>query len=335
MKAILCREYGPPEQLELAEVAPLTPGKGQVVIAVQACGVNFPDTLIIEGKYQFKPPMPFTPGTDVAGVVKAVGEGAGDIPVGSRVVAFTPVGGFAEEVVCDTSMLAPIPDGPEGLVPVDFVTAAAYSMTYSTSYHALKDRAQIKPGETLLVLGAAGGVGLAAVDLAKVMGARVIAAASSDEKLALCRERGADATINYAAEDLRERLKDLTNGNGADVIYDPVGSQYAEPALRGMAWNGRYLVVGFAGGDIPRIPLNLPLLKGCAIVGVFWGGFIAREPERHRENQRQLQAWLADGTIKPYVSATYPLAEAAQALRAILDRKALGKVVLVTNGPTP
>ncbi len=325
MKAILCREYGPPEQLEFADVAPLTPGKSQVVIDMRACGVNFPDTLIIEGKYQFKPPMPFTPGNDVAGIVKAVGEDAGDIQVGSRVVAFAGTGGFAEEVVCDVAMLAPIPNN------VDFVTAAACGMTYSTSYHALKDRAQIKAGETLLVLGAAGGVGLAAVDLAKVMGARVIAAASTDEKLALCRAAGAGATINYAAEDLRERIKDLTGGSGVDVVYDPVGSHYAEPALRGMAWNGRYLVVGFAGGEIPRIPLNLPLLKGCAIVGVFWGNFIAREPERHRENQRQLHAWLADGTIQPYVSTTYPLAEAAQALRAIMDRRAAGKIVIVAG----
>jgi NADPH2:quinone reductase len=295
------------------------------VIDVQACGVNFPDTLIIEGKYQFKPPMPFTPGSDVAGIVKAVGEDAGDVQVGSRVVAFVSNGGFAEEVVCDAAMIAPIPDG------VDFITSAACGMTYGTSLHALKDRAQLKAGETLLVLGAAGGVGLAAVELAKVMGARVIAAASTDEKLAICGELGADATINYATEDLRERIKDLTNGNGVDVVYDPVGSQYAEPALRGMAWNGRYLVVGFAGGEIPRIPLNLPLLKGCAIVGVFWGGFLAREPERHRENQRQLQAWIAGGTISPYISATYPLAEVAQALRAIMDRKAIGKIVLVTN----
>jgi NADPH2:quinone reductase len=325
VKAILCRTYGPPEQLELAEIAPLTPGKGQVVIDVRACGVNFPDTLIIEGKYQFQPPMPFTPGTDVAGIIKAVGDEAGGMQVGSRVFAFIPTGGFAEEAICDAAMLTPIPES------VDFITAAASGMTYGTSYHALKDRAQIKPGETLLVLGAAGGVGLAAVDLANVMGARVIAAASTDEKLALCQRYGADATINYATDDLREQIKALTDGNGVDVVYDPVGSRYAEPAIRSMAWNGRYLVVGFAGGEIPRIPLNLPLLKGCAIVGVFWGSFIARERERHRENQRELQAWLAAGKIRPFVSATYPLADTAKALRAILDRKATGKIVLVAG----
>ncbi len=326
MKAVVCRAYGAPEQLEVAEVEPPVPGKGQALIRVKACGVNFPDTLIIQGKYQFQPPMPFTPGSDVAGVVSAVGESVTSVRVGARVAGFSgAAGGFAEEAVCDAQKLIPLPDS------VDFATAAAFGMTYSTSYYALKDRAQIQPGETLLVLGAAGGVGLAAVELGKLLGARVIAAASSDEKLAVSRERGADELINYTSQDLRERIKTLTAGNGVDVVYDPVGGPYAEPVLRGMAWGGRYLVVGFAAGDIPRIPLNLPLLKGFSIVGVFWGSFVAHEPEHNAANLRQLVAWLADGTIRPLISATYPLAEVAHAMNDIMERRATGKVVLVVE----
>jgi NADPH2:quinone reductase len=328
VKAVLCREYGPPERLEVAEVESPTPGNGQVRIAVKACGVNFPDTLIIQGKYQFQPPMPFTPGSDVAGVITAVGVGVGveTVRIGARVAGFTGAGGgFAEDAVCDANNLIALPEG------VDFVTAAAFGLTYSTSYYALKDRAHIQPGETLLVLGAAGGVGLAAVELGKLLGARVIAAASNDEKLAVCRGRGADELINYSTQDLRERVKSLTGGNGVDVVYDPVGGDFAEPALRGMAWGGRYLVVGFAAGDIPRIPLNLTLLKGCSIVGVFWGSFVAREPAHNAENLRQLVTWLSDGTIRPLVSATYSLEKVAHALNDMLQRKVTGKVVLVTS----
>jgi NADPH2:quinone reductase len=323
MKAVLCRAYGPPDQLELVEMASPAPGAGQVVIRAHACGVNFPDTLIIQGKYQFKPPLPFAPGSDVAGIVTAIGAGVTNVQIGSRVFAFVLNGGYAEEVVSDGATVIPIPDS------VDFVTAAACGMTYATSYHALKDRAHLAPGDTVLVLGAAGGVGLAAVELAKVMGGRVIAAASSPAKLDICRRYGAEAVIEYTTEDIRERVKALTDGAGVDVVYDPVGGDYAEPALRSMAWNGRYLVVGFAAGDIPRIPLNLPLLKGCAIVGVFWGGFIAHESERNLRNLRDLHAWLAAGTIKPHVSATYSLAEAPQALNAMLARQVTGKVALV------
>jgi NADPH2:quinone reductase len=325
MKAVVCAAYGPPEQLDIREVASPRPGRGQVVIGVKASGVNFPDTLIIQGKYQFKPAMPFTPGTDVAGVVTAVGEGVESMRVGERVFAFVGVGGFAEEVVAEADAVVPIPEG------VDFVSAAAFIMTYGTAYYALKDRARLQPGETLLVLGAAGGVGLAAVELGRVLGARVIAAASTDEKLAVAKQCGAEAGINYTTEDLKERAKALSGGEGVDVVCDPVGGPYAEPALRGMAWDGRYLVIGFTAGEIPRIPLNLPLLKGCAIVGVFWGSFIAREPAAYHENLQRLVAWLAAGTIKPHIAATYPLRDAARALRDIAQRRAMGKVVLVTE----
>ena len=325
MKAVLCKAYGPPEELVLEDVAPLIPAKGQVVLDVKACGVNFPDTLIIQGKYQFKPEMPFSPGGEVAGVVKSLGEGVEGVRVGSRVISFTGWGGFAEEVATEASKLIPIPDG------MDFATASAFVMTYGTSYHALKNRAQIQPGETLLVLGAAGGVGLAAIEIAKVMGARVIAAASTDEKLAVCKEHGADEVINYTTEDLKERLKALTKGNGVDVVYDPVGGNYSEVALRNMAWEGRYLVIGFAAGDIPRIPLNLPLLKGCSIVGVFWGTFVARNPKGNLQNLQELLAWFQTGKIKPLVSATYSLKDAAHALNDMMQRKVTGKVVLLTE----
>jgi NADPH2:quinone reductase len=325
MKAVLCKAFGPPEQLVLEEVAPLTPKKGQVVLAVKACGVNFPDTLIIQGKYQFKPELPFSPGGEVAGVVKAIGEGVSNVNVGSRVIAFPGWGGFAEEVVTDAAQLIPIPEG------MDFVTASAFVMTYGTSYHALKDRAHLQAGETLLVLGAAGGVGLAAIEIAKVMGARVIAAASSDEKLAVCKVHGADETINYNSENLKDRLKALTQGNGVDVVFDPVGGEYSEVALRNTAWEGRYLVIGFAVGDIPRIPLNLTLLKGCSIVGVFWGSFASRSPRRNQQNLQELLAWFQSGKIHPLVSATYPLRNAADALNAMMQRQVKGKVVLLTE----
>lgn len=325
MKAVLCKEYGPPDSLVLAEVEPLRPGKGQVVISVKACGVNFPDTLIIQGKYQLKPDMPFTPGSEIAGIVKEVGEGVEHVQVGEHVIAFTGVGGFAEEVAADAAKLIKMPSG------MDFATAAAFTLVYGTSHHALKDRAQLKSGETLLVLGAAGGVGLAAVELGKVMGAHVIAAASSAEKLAVCQQHGADELINYSTEDLKERVKALTRGKGVNVIFDPLGGNYSEAALRSIAWNGRMLVIGFAAGDIPRIPLNLTLLKGCSIVGVFWGSFTEREPQRNQEHLQELLTWFAQGKIKPHISATYSLDQAADALNDVMNRKVKGKVVLVTN----
>lgn len=324
MKAVLCKQHGLPETLVVEEVPSPVPGPKQVLIAVKACGVNFPDTLIIQNLYQFKPPLPFSPGGELAGVVKAVGEGVKHLQVGQPVLAFTGWGGFAEEVLADARQVVPLPPG------LDMAVAAAFMMTYGTSFHALKDRAQLQAGETLLVLGAAGGVGLAAIELGKKMGARVIAAASTADKLAVCREHGADELINYECEDLRERIKALTDGKGVDVIYDPVGGKYAEPALRSIAWKGRYLVVGFAAGDIPKIPLNLALLKGCAILGVFWGDFAAREPQANMGNGMQLFQWLMQGELKPHISQRYPLEKAGEALRALMERKVTGKVVLVT-----
>ena len=325
MKAVLCKEYGPPESLVIEDIPSPRPGKGQVVITVKACGVNFPDTLIIEGKYQFKPALPFSPGGEVSGIVKELGEGVNTVKVGDRVIAFTGWGGFAEEIVTDAAKLIPISGN------IDFATAASFTLVFGTAHHALKDRAHIKPGETLLVLGAAGGVGLASVELGKLMGARVIAAASSDEKLEVCKQHGADDVINYTNEDLRERVKTLTGGNGVDVIVDPLGGNYSEPALRSIAWNGRFLVIGFAAGDIPRIPLNLTLLKGCSIVGVFWGSFTEHEPRHNQENLQELLTWLTEGKLKPHISATYPLGHAADALNDVLNRKVKGKVVLLTG----
>jgi NADPH2:quinone reductase len=323
MKAILCTQFGPPEELVLSEVPSPNPVQGQVLISVKACGVNFPDTLIIQNKYQFKPPLPFSPGGEVSGFIKKVGEGVKHLNVGDAVLALPGWGGFAEEVVADAAVAFPVPPG------MDFVTAASVMYTYGTSYHALKNRALLQPGETLLVLGAAGGVGLAAVQLGVLMGAQVIAAASSDEKLAVCRELGATATINYSTEDLKERIKEITQGNGVNVIYDPVGDRYAEPALRSIAWKGRYLVVGFAGGEIPKIPLNLPLLKGCQIVGVFWGAFTKHEPRESQKNFQELLTWITQGKLKQHLYKTYPLADAPDALRAIMERQVVGKAVVV------
>ncbi len=323
MKAVLCKVYGPPESLVIEDIEAPHPRKGQVVVAVKACGVNFPDTLIIQGKYQFKPPMPFTPGGEVEGIVKEVGEEVDTVKVGDRVIGFTSWGGFAEEVVIDAQALIPIPDA------MDFNTAAAFEMTYGTAHYALKDRGQLQAGETLLVLGAAGGVGLAAVQIGKAMGARVIAAASTDAKLEVCRQQGADEVINYATEDLKTRVKDLSTGNGVDVTLDPVGGEYSEAALRGMAWGGRFLVVGFTAGEIPRIPLNLTLLKSCSIVGVFWGPFTMREPKRNREYIQELLTWYEEGKIRPVVSATYPLEQVADALNDMMNRRVTGKVVLL------
>ncbi len=325
MRAVLCKAYGPPETLVVEEVASPTPGPGEVVVSVMAAGVNFPDVLIIENKYQLKPPLPFSPGSELAGVVKQVGDGVTNVQPGDRVLAVTGYGAFAEEVKVDAQRLIAIPHA------MDFVTAASFGLTYATSDHALRDRGALMPGETLLVLGAAGGVGIAAIEIGKAIGARVIACASSDDKLAACRAHGADATINYATEDLRERIKTLTDGRGPDVIYDPVGGPYTEPALRSIAWRGRFLVVGFAAGEVPKIPLNLTLLKGCAVVGVFWGDFSRREPARCAESFQQLWQWFAEGRLKPHVSATFPLERAAEALIQITGRKVVGKLVLTTG----
>jgi NADPH2:quinone reductase len=323
MRAVMCRAYGPPEGLVVEDVQSPTPGPGQVVVSVKACGVNFPNTLIIRGLYQFKPALPFSPGNEVAGVVKAVGAGVDSVKPGDRVIAFGLLGGFAEEMLAEVGAVVAMP------AAMDYETAASVVMTYGTGLHALKDRAHLRPGETLLVLGAAGGIGLAAVELGKAMGARVIAAASSDEKLVICRQHGADAVINYRDEDLKERINVLTARQGVDVIVDPVGGPYSEPALRAMAWNGRFLVIGFTAGDIPHMPLNLPLLKGCSIVGVFWGSFAARHPRHNQENLRELLGWFAEGKLRSRIAARYPLERAADALNDILQRRVMGKVVLV------
>ena len=323
MKAVLCKAFGPPESLVIEEMASPTPGPGEVVVSVKAAGVNFPDVLIIQNKYQMKPPLPFSPGSELAGVVTAVGGGVTSCQPGDAVMAITGYGAFAEEVVVDARRLLKIPPG------MDFLRAAAFGLTYATSEHALCDRGALKAGETLLVLGAAGGVGIAAIEIGKILGARVIACASTDDKLAVCREHGADQGINYAAEDLRERIKALTDANGADVVYDPVGGPYTELALRSIAWRGRLLVIGFAAGDIPKIPLNLALLKGCSIVGVYWGEFTRREPQQFAQAIEKLGRWFAEGKLKPHISATFPLERTADALTLMAERKVQGKVVVV------
>ena len=326
MKAVLCREFGPPESLTLEDVEDPSAGDGQVVIDVRACAVNFPDVLIIQNLYQFKPPLPFSPGAEVAGVVSAVGPAVNGLNVGDRILASTGWGGLAEKIAVDAGSAIPVPEG------IDLAAASAFLYAYGTSHYALRDRAGLQPGESLVVLGAAGGVGLAAVELGAAMGATVIAAASSDDKLDLCRDRGASLTINYATEDLKARIRELTGGVGADVVYDPVGGEYSEPALRAMAWEGRFLVIGFAAGQIPTIPLNLALLKSCEIVGVYWGAFVGRYPERHRRNVEELIRWWRDGKLQPHVSSTYPLERASEAIRELADRRAKGKVVVTIDG---
>ncbi|GGC91828.1 NADPH:quinone oxidoreductase family protein [Undibacterium terreum] len=322
MKAIVCKAWGLPDTLVVEDLPDVTPGPGQVAIDVKAAGVNFPDVLIIQNKYQFKPELPFTPGSELSGVVRAVGEGVSNAKVGDKVIAFIGHGAFAQQVVVPAQAIMPIPPG------MDFDTAAAITLTYGTSHHAVVDRAQLKAGETMLVLGAAGGVGLAAIEIGKALGARVIAAASSDEKLAICKEHGADVTINYSTGDLREAIKAATDGKGPDVIYDPVGGIYAEPAFRSIGWRGRYLVVGFANGEIPKLPLNLTLLKGASLVGVFWGEFAKREPKANLAAMREMMGWLAEGKIRPHISGRYALADTATALNDIAARKVTGKVVI-------
>jgi len=322
MKAVLCKAFGPAETLVLEEIASPEAKKNEVLLEVHAAGVNFPDTLIIEGKYQFKPPFPFSPGGEAAGVVTAVGEKVSHLTVGDRVMALTGWGSFAEEVAVPGYNVMPIP------ASMDFASAAAFGMTYGTSMHALKQRANLQPGETLLVLGASGGVGLAAVEIGKAMGAKVIAAASSAEKLEVAKAAGADELINYSESNLKDEVKRLTGGQGADVIYDPVGGDLFDAAIRSIAWNGRLLVVGFASGRIPELPVNLTLLKGAAVVGVFWGSFAQRQPQDNAANFQQLFAWHAEGKLKPLVSQTFPLEQAAEAINTLGQRKAVGKVVV-------
>ena len=325
MKAIQCVEWGLPEQLVLSEIPTPSPGPGEVRIRVAAAGVNFPDALIVQKKYQLQPALPFIPGTEVCGTVDAVGEGVASPTIGSRVVAFVGTGGFAQAVCTPSALTIPVPDD------IDDTTAAAFTLTYATSHHALFDRGQLKAGETLLVLGAGGGVGLAAVELGKIRGARVIAAASSDEKLEVARRHGADETLNYSKSDLREALKTMTAAKGVDVVYDPVGGALTELALRSLSWRGRLLVVGFAQGEIPRIAANLLLLKSASAVGVFWDEFARREPDANRSMLAELFTWLAQGTLKPHVSHVYPLSETPRALEALLERRVIGKLVVDPN----
>ncbi|TVP58534.1 MAG: NADPH:quinone oxidoreductase family protein [Halomonadaceae bacterium] len=321
MKAILCKEYGPAESLVIEDIASPTAKGSGVKIRVRAAGLNFPDTLIIEGKYQLKPTMPFSPGGEMAGEVLEVGEKVSRFKVGDRVMGLTGYGAFAEEVVVPEAQLIPIPQG------MSDQEAAAFSMVYGTSYHALKQRADIQPGEKLLVLGASGGVGLATVELGKIMGAHVIAAASSADKLAVAKEAGADELINYTEENLKDAVKARAR-QGVDVVYDPVGGEFTEQALRCMAWKGRHLIIGFAAGDIPKIPANLPLLKGCSVVGVFWGNFTMQEPKTNMQNIMELLQMYSQGKLKPRVSEVFAFEDYAKALNALTERRAKGKIVL-------
>lgn len=323
MRAVRVHELVGPSGLRVDEVPEPAPGPGEVLVEVRAAGVNFPDVLLSYGKYQFKPAPPFVPGGEAAGVVTAVGEGVTAVEIGDRVATTLVHGAFAEQIVVPAAAVVKVPAG------VGFEVAAATLLTYGTTWHALVDRADLKAGETLLVLGAAGGVGIAAVEIGKLLGARVIAAASTAEKLAFCREHGADEGIEYAREDVKERSKQLTGGEGVDVVYDAVGGPFAEPALRAIAWQGRYLVVGFAAGEIPKIPLNLVLLKGCQIVGVFWGAFAARDPAKNHANAERIFAAVAAGQLRPHVDASLPFARAGEALARMERREVLGKLVLV------
>jgi len=323
MRAVRCHAFGPVGHLALEEIASPMPGPHQAVVTIKAAAVNFPDTLIVQGKYQIKPELPFTPGAEYAGIVKEVGADVANVKPGDAVLGVGVTGGFAEEALIDAASLVPLPAG------ADFAVAAALTMAYGTTIHALRDRARLARGETMLVLGAGGGVGLAALEIGKLMGAAVIAAASTDAKLDICRSRGADEVINYDREDLRERVRVLTDGRGADVVYDPVGGSYTAAASRSVAWNGRYLVIGFAAGEIPHVPLNLPLLKGYSIVGVYWGAFVQREPAANAANMKQLMEWIAIGKLAPLISARYPLEQAVDALFAMMRREVAGKVVIV------
>jgi len=323
MRAVRVHELIGPSGLRVDEIPTPSVGAGQILIEVRASGVNFPDVLLSRGLYQFKPPPPFSPGGECAGIVREIGAGVTRVAPGDR-VALTQVNGtFVEQLVVPEAAVIKLPDA------VSFEVGAATLLTYATTYHALVDRAAIQPGETLLVLGAAGGVGVAACELGALLGARVIAAASTDDKLAFCREHGASEGINYTREDLKDRIKALTSGNGVNVVYDPIGGAYAEAALRGTAWQGRFLVIGFASGEIPKIPLNLVLLKGCQIVGVFWGSFAMRDPARNRDHANQIFQWVAEGKLRPAVDAALPFERAGEALERLEKRQVKGKLVLV------
>ena len=322
MKALYCRAFGPETDLTVEEIDSPVPSGGEVLVSVQAAGLNFPDLLCVRGEYQFKPPLPFVPGSEGAGVVTAVGEGVSGVSVDDRVCFNGLSGAFAEEIAIPATAVTQIPDS------MLFEQAAGLTIVYGTSYYALKQRAGLKRGDTLLVLGAAGGVGLSAVELGAAMGARVIAAASSEQKLAIAAEHGAEIGIDYSKEDLKNRIKELTDGAGANVIYDPVGGELAEAAFRGIAWEGRHLVIGFASGPIPKLPLNLPLLKGAAAVGVFWGSWTKREPEAHKKNMVELFELFTEGAIQPHVSSTYPLSQFLDAFGEVSGRRAIGKVIL-------
>ena len=325
MKALVCEAYGPIDTLVVKDIPSPAPGPKQVLVKVEAASVNFPDALMVQGLYQVKPPLPFTPGAEIAGTVTAVGAEVKQYKAGDRVIALISTGGFAEECLADAVRSMPLPAG------MDFDMGAALLLTYCTSLHGLKDCGHLKAGETLVVLGAAGGVGISAIEIGKAMGARVIAAASSDDKLALCRKVGADETVNYSTENLKDRINELTAGKGADVVYDAVGGPHTEPALRALAWRGRLLVVGFAAGGIPKIPLNLTLLKERSIVGVYWGDAMKRDPAGHLANLHQLQEWFAAGAIRPVVSQRFPLAAAKNAIASIANRQVKGKIVVLPN----
>lgn len=322
MKAIICREWGKPESLVVGERPSPSLNPGQVRIGVHACGVNFADTLIIQGLYQEKPTFPFSPGMEVAGEILEIGEGVAHLQLGDRVAAITGYGGYAEEVVVDARTVLPIPP------LMDYVTAAGFAITYGTSHIALAHRAHLQPGEVLLVHGAAGGVGLTAVEIGKLLGATVIATASTPEKLALAQQYGADHLINYRQEKFRDRVKEITNGRGANVIYDPVGGDVFDESVRCIAWEGRLLVIGFADGRIPQLPVNLALVKNMSVVGVYWGGYSARQPRVITDSLRTLLAWYAEGKIWPHISQTFPLEQAAAALNSLINRQSTGKVVL-------
>jgi NADPH2:quinone reductase len=324
MKAVVCKEFGPVENLTVEDLPDPTPGSGEVLINIHAAGVNFPDGLMVRGIYQMKPPRPFTPGNEVAGTVSALGEGVTTHKIGDRVVCLCGLNGFAEKVAVPADRALPIPDG------MDFNTAGGLMLVYGTSLHALQNKAKLKAGETLLVLGAAGGVGLAAVELGRAMGARVIAAASTDEKLELARAHGAELTINYASTDLKAELKRLVP-QGVDVVYDPVGGAMTEPAVRGMGWGGRLLVIGFANGEIPKLALNLLLLKEGEAIGVFWGAWTQRDPAGHAANVARLMQWFTDGKIKPHIGGAFPLSQAKEAIEAVMNRQAHGKIVITAN----
>jgi NADPH2:quinone reductase len=322
MKALLCTRHGTPDDLSLVEMPDPVPGPGELVVRTCAIALNFFDTLIIANKYQTKPPLPFSPGAECAGTVESIGPGVSALSVGDRVMAYMSYGAARERIAVSADRAIKIPD------EMDFDRAAGLCVTYGTTLHALKDRAKLKEGETLAVLGASGGAGLAAVEIGKLMGARVIACASSADKIAFARRYGADDGIDYGTEDLKEALRRVTQGRGADVIYDPVGGDYAEAALRSIAWQGRFLVIGFAAGEIPKLPLNLVLLKGCDVLGVYWGSWVEREPAGHRANTEQLLSWCAEGKLSSHVHAVYPLSEAPAALKAIAARQVMGKVIL-------